>query len=126
MGKSLLSTLGRQMVLGFGRQVGYRSAKQLEKEIAKKVIDPNSNFRKQIQKFQLPGNPKSAIQKIWTLIDGFIEEYHNEKSMFQSTYKQSDIEFIERKLDRIYQMKMNEEEQDNFEYIQKTWLNTKK
>ena len=126
MAKSLLSTLSRQMVLGFGRQVGYRSAKQLEKEVARKVIDPNSKFRKQIQKFELSGNPKTAIQKMWGLIDGFIEEYENDTSMFQSTYKQSDIEFIERKLDRISQMKLSENDEDNFLHIQTIWTNLKK
>jgi hypothetical protein len=126
MAKTLLSTLGRQMVLGFGRQVGYRSAKQIEKEIAKKVIDPNSKFRKQIQKFTLPGKPKIAIEKLWTLIDGFMEEYENNTSMFQETYKQSDIEFIEKKMDRIQLMNMNENEQDNFLHIQNIWLNLKK
>jgi hypothetical protein len=122
----MAQSLVKSFIWGLGRTAGNRSWKQIEKGLAKKVIDPNSNFRKQIQKFQLPGNPKSAIQKIWTLIDGFIEEYQTEKSMFQSTYKQSDIEFIERKLDRIYQMKMNDEEEDNFLYIQKTWANLKK
>ena len=56
-----MSTLTKQIGLGFGRQIGFRSAKQLEKEIAKKVIDPNSKFRKHIQRFTLPGNPKLAI-----------------------------------------------------------------
>jgi len=126
MSKSLLNTLGRQITLGMGRQIGFRSAKQLEKEIAKKVIDPNSKFRKQIQKFTLPGNPKSAIQKMWTLIDGFMEEYEVNNSLFQSNYKENDIEFIEKKLDRIYQMKLTEDEDDLFQHLQKTWLNLKK
>jgi 23S rRNA A1618 N6-methylase RlmF len=126
MSKSLLNTLGRQITLGFGRQIGYRSAKQVEKEIAKKVIDPNSKFRKQIQKFTLPGNPKSAIQKMWTLIDSFMEEYEVNNSLFQSNYKQGDIEFIEKKLDRINQMKLSEDDEDNFIHLQKIWLNLKK
>jgi hypothetical protein len=126
MSKSLLNTLGRQITLGFGRQIGYRSAKQVEKEIAKKVIDPNSKFRKQIQKFTLPGNPKSAIQKMWTLIDSFMEEYEVNNSLFQSNYKQGDIEFIEKKLDRINQMKLSENDEDNFIHLQKIWLNLKK
>ena len=126
MAKSLLTTLGRQMTVGFGRQIGYRGAKQLEKEVARKVIDPNSKFRKQIQKFELSGNTKTAIQKMWTLIDGFIEEYETDKSLFQSNYKQCDMEFIERKLDRIYQMKMSEDDGDNFKHIQNIWLNIKK
>lgn len=126
MAKSLLDSLTRDFVRGVGRQAGFRTWKQLEKEAAKKIIDPNSKFRKQIQKFELSGNTKSAIQKMWTLIDGFSEEYSQDKSMFQSTYKQSDIEFIERKLDRISQMKMNENEEDNFTHIQKVWSNIKK
>ena len=126
MAKSLLSTLGRQMALGFGRQIGFRSAKQLEKEIAKKVIDPNSKFRKCIQRFQLSGNPKTAIQKMWTLIDGFMEEYDENSSLFQSNYKQGDIEFIEKKLDRINQMNLSEDDYDNFMHLQNIWLNLKK
>ncbi len=52
--------------------------------------------------------------------------FENTQSMFQSTYKQADIEYIENKLDRIYSMQMNEDEKDNFDYLQKTWLNLKK
>jgi 23S rRNA A1618 N6-methylase RlmF len=126
MAKSFMSTLGRSIAMGAGRQIGFRSIKQLEKEVAKKVIDPNSKFRKQIQRFTLPGKPKTAIEKMWTLIDGFTEEYENNNSMFQTTYKQSDIEFIEKKLDRIYTMSMNDDEKDAFEYLQKVWFNIKK
>ena len=126
MAKSFLSTLGRSIAMGAGRQIGFRGIKQLEKEVAKKVIDPNSKFRKHIQRFTLPGKPSSAIQKMWTLIDSFMEEYEDTKSLFQSTYKQNDIEFIEKKLDRIYQMNLNEDDYDNFQYLQKTWLNLKK
>lgn len=126
MAKSLLDTLSRDFIRGVGRQAGFRTWKQLEKEAAKKIIDPNSKFRKQIQKFELSGNTKSAIQKMWTLIDGFSEEYSQDKSMFQSTYKQSDIEFIKRKLDRISQMKMSENEEDSFLHIQQVWNNIKK
>jgi hypothetical protein len=126
MSKSLLNTLGRQITLGFGRQIGYRSAKQVEKEIAKKVIDPNSKFRKHIQKFTLTGNPKLAIQKMWTLIDSFMEEYEVKNSLFQSNYKLGDIEFIEKKLDRINQMNLSEDDKDNFQHLQRIWLNLKK
>jgi len=126
MAKSLLSTLGRNIVMGAGRQIGFRGIKQIEKELAKKVIDPNSKFRKQIQRFTLPGKPKTAIEKLWTLIDGFMEEYENNTSMFQQTYKQGDIEFIEKKMDRIYLMNMNDDEQDAFQHLQKVWSNIKK
>jgi 23S rRNA A1618 N6-methylase RlmF len=121
MAKSFGSTLGRELLRGFGRQVGFRSARQLEKEVAKKVIDPNSKFRKYIQKFELPGNPKSAIQKLWTLIDGFEEEYLENKSLFQSNYKIGDIEFIQKKLDRVQQMKLSDNELDSFEHLTSIW-----
>jgi hypothetical protein len=126
MSKSFLSTLGRNIAMGAGRQIGFRGIKQLEKEVAKKVIDPNSKFRKHIQRFQLNGNPKIAIQKMWTLIDGFMEEYENDNSLFQSTFKQSDIEFIEIKLDRINLMNLSNNDYDNFMHLQKVWLNLKK
>jgi hypothetical protein len=126
MAKSFLGTLVKNVAMGAGRQVGFRGIKQLEKEVAKKVIDPNSKFRKHIQRFTLPGNPKSAIQKMWTLIDGFSEEYDDDTSMFQSNYKQSDIEFIEKKLDRLQHMNMDSELYDNFLHLQKFWLNLKK
>jgi 23S rRNA A1618 N6-methylase RlmF len=121
MSKSLLNTLGRQITLGFGRQIGYRSAKQIEKEIAKKVIDPNSKFRKHIQKFTLPGNPKSAIHKMWTLIDAFMEEYEVNNSLFQSNYKMGDIEFIQKKLDRVQQMQLSDNELDSLEHLISIW-----
>lgn len=126
MAKSFLETLVKNVAMGAGRQVGFRGIKQLEKEVAKKVIDPNSKFRKHIQKFTLPGNPKQAIQKVWTLIDGFTEEYEGNSSLFQSNYKDGDIEFIEKKLERIHQMDMDSEVYDNFLYLQKFWLNLKK
>ena len=126
MAKSFLGTLVKNVAMGAGRQMGFRGVKQLEKEIAKKVIDPNSKFRKNIQRFTLPGNPKTAIQKMWTLIDGFSEEYDGDTSLFQSNYKQSDIEFIEKKLDRVHQMNMDSELYDNFLHLQKFWLNLKK
>lgn len=126
MAKSFLGTLVKNVAMGAGRQVGFRGVKQLEKEIAKKVIDPNSKFRKHIQRFTLPGNPKTAIQKMWTLIDGFTEEYNNNTSIFQSNYKQADIDFIESKLDRIHQMNLDNDSYDNFQHLQKFWLNLKK
>jgi len=126
MAKSFLGTLVKNVAMGAGRQVGFRGVKQLEKEIAKKVIDPNSKFRKHIQRFTLPGNHKTAIQKMWTLIDGFIEEYETNTSLFQSNYKDADIQFIETKLDRIHQMNLDGDTYDNFLHLQKFWLNLKK
>jgi hypothetical protein len=126
MAKSFLGTLVKNVAMGAGRQVGFRGVKQLEKEIAKKVIDPNSKFRKHIQRFTLPGNPKIAIQKMWTLIDGFTEEYETNSSLFQSNYKDADVQFIESKLDRIHQMNLDNDSYDNFQHLQKFWLNLKK
>lgn len=121
MSRSLLGTLQRDFVRGLGRQGGFRTWKVIEKEAAKKIIDPNSKFRKIIQKFELPGNPKSAIQKLWTLVDLYAEEYKEDKSLFQETYREKDINFINRKFDRIEQMQLNEEQLDNIQYLREIW-----
>ena len=121
MGTSLLKTLQKDFVRGLGRQAGFRTWKTIEKEAAKKVIDPNSKFRKVIQKFELPGNPKSAIQKLWTLIDLYAEEYKGNKSLFQESYKERDINFINRKFDRVEQMQLDEEQLDNIQYLREIW-----
>jgi len=126
MARGLLETLGRDFSRGLGRQAGFRTWKQLEKEVAKKVIDPNSKFRKQLQKFTLPGKPKLAIEKLWTLIDSFIEEYEENTSLFQSNFKEGDVDFIDKKLYRIAQMNLTEEDVDNLEHLNQVWTKLKK
>jgi hypothetical protein len=95
--KSMLNSIGRHFAMGLGRQAGFRTWKQLEKEVAKKVIDPNSKLRKHIQKFTLPGTTKAAVSKCWTLITLYEEEYSNQSSILQSTYLLGDLNFITKK-----------------------------
>jgi hypothetical protein len=125
MARGLLETLGRDFSRGLGRQAGFRTWKQLEKEVAKKVIDPNSKFRKQIQKFALPGKPKLAIEKLWTLIDGYVEEYEENSSLFQYKFKEDDIEFIDKKLFRITQMNLTDDDLDNLSHLTSVWKKLK-
>ena len=123
MAKSLLNTIGRDFARGLGRQAGFRTWKQLEKEVAKKVIDPNSKLRKHIQKFTLPGKAKSAVDKVWTLISVFEEEYSDDKSMFQSTYILNDVEFISKKITSIERLCITQDDIDLFEYLRDSWNN---
>jgi hypothetical protein len=121
MAKSLLSTLGRNFATGLGRQAGFRTWKQLEKEVAKKVIDPNSKLRKHIQKFTLPGTAKAAVSKVWTLIALFEEEYGDNSSMFQQTYMLGDIDFITKKITAIERLCNTQDDIDLFEHIRDSW-----
>lgn len=125
MAKGLLETLGRDFSRGLGRQAGFRTWKQLEKEVAKKVIDPNSKFRKQVQKFTLPGKPKLAIEKLWTLIDGYVEEYEQNTSLFQDRFKEDDINFIDKKLFRMTQMHLTNDDIDNLFHLSSVWKKIK-
>ena len=121
MAKSFISTLGRNFATGLGRQAGFRTWKQLEKEVAKKVIDPNSKLRKHIQKFTLPGTAKSAVSKVWTLITLFEEEYGDDGSMFQQTYMLGDIEFITKKITSIERLCITKDDIDLFEHLKDSW-----
>lgn len=121
MAKGLFETLARDFSRGLGRQAGFRTWKQLEKEVAKKVIDPNSKLRKHIQKFTLPGKAKTAVEKVWTLIALFEEEYSNDYSMFQHTFMLSDIDFIDRKIESIERLCMTQDDIDLFEHLRDIW-----
>jgi len=104
-----------------GRQAGFRTWKQLEKEVAKKVIDPNSKLRKHIQKFTLPGKPKAAVDKVWTLIALFEEEYDSNSSLFQSNYMLGDIEFINKKISAIERLCATQDDIDLWEHLRDSW-----
>jgi hypothetical protein len=119
--QSIVHNIGRSLLTGFGRQAGFRLEKVIEKEAAKKIIDPNSKFRKLIQRFQLPGTPKAAIAKLWTLVDEFEEEYLNNSSLLQHKYMEDDMIFIDKKFQRVSSMKMKEDEEDNFDHLLRIW-----
>lgn len=121
MAKGLFETIARDFARGLGRQAGYRSWRQLEKEVAKKVIDPNSKLRKHIQRFTLPGKAKLAVEKVWTLITLFEEEYSNNSSMFQHTFMLSDVDFIDRKIASIERLCITQEDIDLYEHLKDIW-----
>lgn len=125
MAKGLFESLARDFSRGLGRQAGFRTWKQLEKEVAKRVIDPNSKLRKFIQKFTLPGKAKPAVEKVWTMITLFEEEYSSDYSMFQHTFMLSDIDFIDRKISSIERLCMNQDDVDLFEHLRDTWNHIK-
>lgn len=119
--KSMLSSIGRHFAMGLGRQAGFRTWKQLEKEVAKKVIDPNSKLRKHIQKFNLPGTTKAAVAKCWTLIALYEEEYGSDSSLFQSTYLLDDLEFITKKISAIERLCVTQDDIDLYEHLKNSW-----
>jgi hypothetical protein len=122
MAKSMLGSIGKSFVYGLGRQAGFRTWKQLEKEAAKKVIDPNSKLRKHIQRFTLPGTTKAAVSKVWTLIALFEEEYEMDNSLFQSNYMAGDMEFISKKIKAIERLCVTQDDMDLYHHLRDSFL----
>ena len=100
--KSLTDVLLRDFTRGFGRQGGFRTWKAVEKSVAKRVVDPNSKFRKKMNSLSITSTLKGSLKKMYEIIDLFYEEYKQEKILLQkSMYCKSDIQRIDRKLQHI-------------------------
>ena len=112
---SFTDTLLRDFTRGLGRQGGFRTWKAVEKQVAKRVVDPNSKFRKKMQSLTITSTLKGSLKKMYEIIDLFYEEYKQEKTLLQkSMYCKSDIQRIERKLQHIERLVRTED--DQFEY----------
>lgn len=112
---------------GFGRRAGYRAEKAVFKELGKRVVDPSSKFRKQMQRLTLPGTLKGAVSKMYTMIDAFREEYLNTKAMLQgSWYIQDDVKIIEQKLEYIERLVFDDAEERAYARLLLTWEVVKK
>ena len=124
--KSGLEILGWEMFRGSGRQLGRDLTKELTRQVKKKVLDNDSPHRKLVNRFTLPGTFKGATNKAYTLIDSFYNEYVTTNAMFQSSfYMQSDIDFIERKLDFISRMIFSEAEERAYSRLIDLWSDYK-
>ena len=113
--KSLTDVLLRDFTRGLGRQGGFRTWKAVEKSVAKRVVDPNSKFRKKMNSLSITSTLKGSLKKMYEIIDLFYEEYKQEKTLLQkSMYCKSDIQRIDRKLQHIE--RLIRDESDQFEY----------
>jgi len=111
---------------GFGRRGGMRAEKVLIKELSKRVLNDSSSFRKQVDRFVLPGTFNSAKNKMYGLIDSFYNEYVTTKAMLQRTmYLKDDIEFIERKLKMVERLIDNEVHERSYDRLVNDWLEYK-
>lgn len=111
---------------GFGRRGGMRAEKFVVNQISKRVLDGNSPFRKQVDRFTLPGTYTSAKNKMYTLIDAFYNEYVTTKAMLQKTmYLQDDIEFIERKLKFVERLIDTDVQERSYERLVSDWMDYK-
>lgn len=124
--KSGLDLFFHELTRGAGRRAGYDFTKAVEKQAGKRIVDSNSNFRKQISKFQLPGTFKGAVSKMYTLIDGFYAEYSTTKAMLQTAwYLEDDIKFIEQKLTFVERLVFSDTEENAYTRLVSTWMDYK-
>jgi hypothetical protein len=127
MAKSFTDVLLRDFTRGLGRQGGFRTWKAVEKQVAKRVVDPNSKFRKKMQSLTITSTLKGSLKKMYEIIDLFYEEYKQEKTLLQkSMYMNLDIQKIDRKLQHIDRLVRNEDDQFEYEDCIMFWEQIKK
>lgn len=124
--RSGLDLFFHELTRGAGRRAGFDLTKSLQKQAGKRIVDSNSNFRKQINKFQLPGTFKGAVSKMYTLIDGFYAEYSTTKAAFQTAwYLEDDIKFIEQKLTFTERLVFTDTEENAYTRLVSLWMDYK-
>lgn len=125
--KSLTDVLLRDFTRGLGRQGGFRTWKGVEKAVAKRVIDPNSKFRKKMNSLSITSTVKGSLTKMYEIMDLFFEEYQLEKTLLQkSWYAKSDVQKIDRKLLHIKHLIKKSEEQEDYDLCVNFWNNIKR
>lgn len=124
--KTATDLLMREFTRGLGRMGGFRTWKSAEKVIANKIVDPNSKFRKAMNRFDITSTVKGSLKKAYSIIDLFIEEYTLDKKLIQkSIYISLDIKKIERKLQSIEKLIRNEDDEFELETCKAFWLEVK-
>jgi hypothetical protein len=120
--RTFTETLMRDFTRGLGRQGGFRTWKAIEKQVANRVVDPNSKFRKKMQTLSITSTMKGSLKKMYEIIDLFYEEYKIEKTLLQkSFYVDTDIKRIERKLTHLERLVRNENDEFELEDCVNFW-----
>ena len=124
--KSFTDVLLRDFTRGLGRQGGFRTWKAMEKSVAKRVVDPNSKFRKKMNSLSITSTVKGSLTKMYEIMDLFYEEYKQEKTLLQkSFYAKSDVQKIDRKLLHIKYLIKKSEEQEDYDMCVEFWKQIK-
>ena len=111
---------------GTGRQTGRKISNTLGRQLEKRILDGKSPFRKQVERFTLPGTYVGAKNKMYSLIDAFYNEYVTTKAMLQKTmYLKDDIEFIERKLKFLERLIDTEVHERSYDRLISDWMDYK-
>ncbi len=127
MAKNLFDLFGREFTRGLARKAGFQSLSAIEKQLGNQIINPNNPFRKQIDRFQLPGTFKGAVSKLYTLIDSFDQEYSNTRAIYQkSTYLLDDVLFIEERLHFTERLITTDAEERAYDRLTETWKDIRK
>lgn len=114
--KGLLDTMVYEVFRGTGRQTGRGISNLVQREIANRIYDPKSKFRKAMDRFDITSTVKGSLKKAYGIIDLFYEEYALERTMFQrEVYLNRDVRKIEIKIKHIERISNSEE--DDMEII---------
>lgn len=120
--RGYLETMVWETFRGTGRQTGRGISKLFQREIANRVYDPNSKFRKKMQSFTITSTLKGSLKKMYEIIDLFYEEYKIEKTLLQkSFYLDTDIKRIETKLKHLERLVRNENDEFELEDCVNFW-----
>lgn len=120
--RGYLETMVWETFRGTGRQTGRGISKLFQREIANRVYDPNSKFRKKMQNFTITSTLKGSLKKMYEIIDLFYEEYKIEKTLLQkSFYLDTDIKRIETKLKHLERLVRNENDEFELEDCVNFW-----
>ena len=67
--RGYLETMIWETFRGTGRQTGRGISKLFQREVANRVYDPNSKFRKKMQNFTITSTLKGSLKKMYEIID---------------------------------------------------------
>tara|TARA_R100000951_G_scaffold21563_1_gene17953 strand:+ start:115 stop:519 length:405 start_codon:yes stop_codon:yes gene_type:complete len=124
--RGLIDTMVYEVFRGTGRQTGRGISNLFQREIANRVYDPNSKFRKKMNNFTITSTVKGSLNKLYLIMDLFYEEYKQERTLFQkSFYCKSDIQKIDRKLLHTKHLIKTDIEQDDYDLCVEFWKSVK-
>lgn len=125
--RGFLETMVYETFRGTGRQTGRGISNLVQREVANRIYDPKSKFRKAMNRYDITSTLKGSLKKTYSIIDLFIEEYTLERTLFQKeVYLKRDVRKIDMKINNIERLIRNEDDQFEYEQCLLFWEDVKK
>lgn len=124
--RGYLDTMINEVFRGTGRQTGRGISNLVQREVANRIYDPNSKFRKAMGRFDITSTVKGSLKKAYGIIDLFVEEYSLERTLFQrEVYISRDVRKIDMKLVHIERLVSSEEDEMELQGLLAFWKDVK-